>query len=623
MNNRIVITGLAAMTFLASMSENPKDTVRLKEVVVTAPSKSNPELIPLDVTTVTATEINESAEVSLLPVLMNRVPGMFVTERGYGGYGVSTGSAGTVTIRGIGNSNEVLFMIDGQPQWAGIFGHALSDTYVANGVEKVEVVKGPSSLLYGSNAMGGSVNIITKTQKEDGLTGRARAMFGSYTTQNFALTTGFKKGSFSATVSGQLDRSNGYQPRSSYWLANEFVQLKYGITRNWSIGGMLDMTQGLLNNPGTIQSPLENMWTDISRGTGSIYVKNEYDKVDGGIQAYINWGKHKVDDGNAPGSAPRDYLFNSTDRNMGFTMYESMYFWQGNIMTAGVDFQHWGGHNWNTNKDDVTARSSEETHYVNEISGYLMMQQGFFKDLLNVNAGVRLQHGSTYGNVWVPQAGFIVKPGYDSQIKVSFSKGFRSPTIKELYLFPPKNPDLKPEYMYNYEVSYRQYFLDRRIMAGAALYYIDAKNIILTVPVEGRMRNMNTGKMHNKGIELEASWRILKNLEAYGSWAYLHSDSSTDYYAPKNKMNWEVTYMPGAFSLTLEEMSIWGMKNTNPTGESVNYSLLNLRAAYTLGRKVPVTLFVKADNITNKHYEIMYGCPMPGTTLKGGLEVAF
>ena len=204
-----IVLGATALYGATAAAQTDRDTVSLKEVVVTAPLKTNPELIPLNVTQVTSAEIEKSAESSLLPVLVNKVPGLFVTERGFAGYGVSGGSAGEVNIRGVGQGNKVLFMIDGQPQWAGVFGHSLADTYVANGVERVEVVKGPSSLLYGSNAMGGSVNIVTQSQKKDGLTGRARAMFGSFSTQKFALSSGYKKGRFSATLSGQLDRSNG------------------------------------------------------------------------------------------------------------------------------------------------------------------------------------------------------------------------------------------------------------------------------------------------------------------------------------------------------------------------------------------------------------------------------
>ena len=72
---------------------------------------------------------------------------------------------------------------------------------------------------------------------------------------------------------------------------------------------MLDMTQTHANNPGTVQDPLENMWTDVFRGTGGIYVKNNYSNMDGGVQGYINWGRNNVDDGNTPGTTPKDYIF--------------------------------------------------------------------------------------------------------------------------------------------------------------------------------------------------------------------------------------------------------------------------------------------------------------------------
>ena len=138
-----------------ALPEQEPESRTLQEVLVTAPAKTRVELLPLDVTVLSDSVIVHSTESSLLPVLTDRVAGLFTSERGFAGYGVSGGAAGTVNIRGVGQGNKVLFMIDGQPQWASVFGHALPDTYVANGIERVEVVKGPSSLLYGSNAMGG------------------------------------------------------------------------------------------------------------------------------------------------------------------------------------------------------------------------------------------------------------------------------------------------------------------------------------------------------------------------------------------------------------------------------------------------------------------------------------
>lgn len=597
------------------------DTVSLSELLVTAPIKTDVALTPLDVTVVSASKIHQSAEPSILPVLMSNVPGMFVSERGFAGYGVSGGASGTVNIRGVGGGNKVLFMIDGMPQWAGIFGHALPDTYVANGVERVEVVKGPSSLLYGSNAMGGSVNIITSHQREDGVSGRARALFGSFSTQNFNLSTGIKKGKFSATLAGQVDRSNGYRSNSEFWLANEYLHAQYAASRHWNVGADLDMTQSKANNPGTTMKPLLSMWTNIFRGTGSVDVHNNYANVHGGMQAYINWGRHKVDDGYGLDEAPTDYLFNSTDYNMGFSIFQTLNFWRYSDISVGIDFQHWGGHSWNTDKEAVWKKSDDFKACENEISGYVMIQQGFFADRLSVNAGVRLQHGSQYGNVWVPQAGLIYRPVKASEIKFSFSKGFRSPNIRELYLYPPHNPDLKPEYMWNYELSYRQHFLDNRLMAGAALYYINGHDLIQVSMVDGRPRNSNTGRFINKGFELEAAFHINSQWDISANYAYLHT-SATTVYAPKNILNAQLTYAPGNFRFTLENNNIWSLQNGNPAGPG-SYSLLNFRGSYTLPWKVPVTFMVKVDNITNNHYEVTYGCPMPGTTIMGGAEFAF
>ena len=626
--------GLLSFIFLlteVAYSQNSNDTTSLQELLVTAPIKTNVELTPLDVTIVTSQQIDKSTESSLLPILQNHIPGLFVQERGMEGYGVSGGSAGTVNIRGVGGGNKVLFMIDGMPQWAGMFGHSNADTYVANGVERVEVVKGPSSLLYGSNAMGGSVNIITKRKNTDGFNGKARAMFGSYYTSKFNLSTSYKKDKFSAILAGQLDRSNNNRPGSDFWLANQYLQMQYSASSHWNIGTNVDMTQSTANNPGTLQAPLENMWTNIFRGTAQLYANNNYRALKGGIQAYINWGKHKLDDGNTPGSKERNYLFNLKDYNMGFSLFETVNPWTGNDLSLGIDFQHWGGHIWNTPKEDVynpetdgAFNPSEAWHHENEISGYVMMQQGFIENLLSLNAGVRLQHNSQYGNVWIPQAGFIIRPARMSEIKFSFGKGFRSPNIRELYLYMPANHDLKPEYLLNYELSYRQTLCNGKLNFGAALYFIDGKDMIQTGMIDGRPMNMNTGSFINKGFELDATWQFLPTWHIYAGYAYLHTNNHSLLYAPKNKLDWSLSYNPCNFEFTVENNNIWALNNGNPEG-NVNYSLVNFRAAYTYNpsKRMPATFFVKLDNIFDRKYEVTYGCPMPGITVMGGVELSF
>lgn len=603
----------------SNKADAPVDTLRLPEVEVVAPRKTDVTLTPLTVTTIDESTIEKSAQSSLLPVLQNQVPGLFVSERGFAGYGVSGGAAGAVSIRGVGEGNKVLFMIDGQPQWAGIFGHSLPDTYVANGVDHVEVVRGPSSLLYGSNAMGGSINIVTKRATEEGLSGRSRAMFGSFTTQKFNTAVSYRKGRFGATAAGQVDRSNGYRSGSEFWLANEYLQLQYKVNEHWQTGSNVNMTQTKANNPGTIQSPLLSMWTKLFRGTASVFAHNNYRNAQGGVQGYINWGSNHVDDGHAPDKAPKDFIFRSTDYNMGFTAFQNFTPWTGNKLSAGVDFVHWGGHSWNVMKETAEEKSDFTAHE-NEVAGYVMMQQGFWGDILALNAGVRLQHSSQYGNEWVPQAGFILRPAKGSSLKFSFGKGFRAPNLRELYLYMPANPDLKPEYLYNYEVELRQVALDGRLNAGLNLYFIDGKDMIQTRPVDGRPKNLNVGSFINKGFELDLSYLILKDLLFMTNYSYLYTTGDV-LYAPKNKLYAQINYTPKQWSFTLESSSIWSLKTGGP--EKSNYSLLNIRGAYTIQGHAPVTLMVKADNLTNKHYEIVYGCPMPGTTIMGGVEIKF
>lgn len=614
---------LALSTANVSETEVRRDTVTLPEFTYKAPAKTNVTLLPLNTSVVTAAEINKSTETNLLPVLVNQVTGTFLTERGFAGYGVSGGSAGTFNIRGVGQGNKVLFMIDGQPHWAGVFGHSLPDTYVANGVERVEIIKGPASLLYGPNAMGGAVNIITRHADKEGLSGRARAMFGSFSTQKFDLSAGFKKDKVSGTVSGQIDRSNGNRANSEFWNANEFINIDYTPSSNWELGTTVEMNQSHANNPGTTQDPLLSMWTTVSRGTASIYAKDNYGFATGGVQAYINWGRNKVDDGHAPGADPRDYIFNSSDYNMGFSLFQTFTPWQGNRLSAGVDFMHWGGHNWNLDKATNSVKTAEFREHENEIGGYVMMQQGFVGDLLSLNAGVRLQHGSQYGNQWIPQAGFILRPFSGSSLKFSFGKGFRAPNLRELYLYAPANPDLKPEYMWNYDVELRQWLFDNRLNIGLSLFFIDGKDMIQTVRIDGRPKNMNTGSFINKGIEIEAAFNINSDWRIAANYSYLHTDNKTLLAAPKNKLNAQLDYNPGNLELSLESNTIWSLMTGAPDNATTDYSLLNFRAAYTFTGRCDVMPFLKIDNITNRHYEIIYGCPMPGTTLMGGVEIRF
>lgn len=605
--------------------------INLQGVVVSANKiQVNRNSVPLSISVIDREEIEASSESALLPVLSQRVPGLFVTQKGITGFGVNDGSAGTVNIRGVGQGNKVLMLFDGQPQWAGIFGHALPDTYVASDVERVEVIRGPGSLMYGSNAMGGVVNIITRHHKQEGRRTQARIMYGSYNTQKYMVNNGYNIGNFSSFISLNHDRTDGHRPNSKFHITNGFANLGYKINEHYRVTGDLSLAKFKTQNPGEIDAPVLDYLVDVLRGTTSFALENHHEKTSGALRVFYNWGNHEVNDGYEPGGTPRSYLFRSDDHNTGVLLYQSFRLVEGNTFTAGIDYKNWGGHAWqdsiNNNKNELIDKS------VNEIAGYVIMQQDLF-DMLSINAGVRYEHNSVFGGEWVPQAGLTFRPLEGNVIRASFSKGFRSPNIREMYMWGAANADLKPENMLNYEVAVGQSFLDGRLYGEVTAFFIDGKNMIESVRVNPASQfpqeNRNVGTFTNKGIELEGRYQILRNLSMDMNYSYLHT-SKPLLAAPAHKLNVGATYSPGRFTFNANVQSVYDLyvRLENPANKisevKENYTVLNARAAYRFGsRDKGLNLFVKGENLTATRYTINYGFPMPKAVFMGGIDVTF
>lgn len=616
---------LSGVSAFASDPAAIDSLINLKGVVVSANRINvNRNSVPLTISVIDRDEIEASSESALLPVLSERVPGLFVTQKGITGFGVSAGSAGTVNIRGVGSGNKVLMLFDGQPQWAGVFGHSLPDTYVASDVDRVEVIRGPGSLLYGSNAMGGVVNIITRRHKQEGRRTQARVMYGSFNTQKYMVNNGYNIGKFSSFISINHDRTDGHRPNSDFHITNGFANLGYTINDRYKVTGDVSLAKSKFQNPGKITAPILDNKMDILRGTTSFALENKYDKMSGALRLFYNWGNHEINDGYNPGEKPLTYLFRSDDHNVGVLLYESFRLFKGNTFTVGIDYKNWGGHAWNDNDDGSKSELVDKT--VNETAGYVIMQQDLF-DMLSLNAGVRYEHNSTFGGEWVPQGGVTVRPFEGNTIRASVSKGFRSPNIREMYMFGAANPDLKPESMINYEVAFGQHFLDGNLFAEVTAFYIDGKNMISSVSINGDNRppfkNRNVGTFTNKGIEFEARYQICKNLNADMNYSYLHMSKPIPG-APEHKFYAGATYMPGRFTFNVSVQSIFGLYTDDACTKQEDFTTLNAKAAYRFGsRDKGLNLFVKGENLTATRYSINDGFPMPKAIVMGGIDVTF
>ncbi len=580
-----------------------QDTINLDEVVVTGTTvKVNRNNVPMAVSVVGNRQISESVETALLPVLNGRVPGLFVTERGIMGFGVSTGAAGQISIRGIGGSPNtgVLMLIDGHPQFMGIFGHPLPDSYVASDVEKVEVMRGPASILYGSNAMGGVINIITKKQTENGLHGNAHFMYGSYNTQKYMVSAGYRKNKFSAFVSVNHDQTDGHRENSDFNITNGYIKLGYEPNANLSVNTDFSLAHFKTTDPGpdTLNALTGNS-LDITRGYWSLTADNSFGKFSGTTKLFYNFGEHKISDG-----------FLSHDENYGINIYETARLFTGNNFTFGADYLVYGGKAGN---EKYGTFITDTTVYDAGLYGFV--QQTLFEKL-TVNAGLRLQLHKIYGTVWIPAGGFAWKVLKNTTWKTSVSKGFRSPTIRELFVWN-HNVSLSPESIMSYETGILQNFADRKLNLELTGFIVKGDNMIITIPNIGLQ---NAGEVHNNGIEFSCSADLSENLALNLTYSYTHMKTPV-YATPRHNLFTSVNYKFRKFRFIVSNQYINHL-DSDPTSNSESfetYSLLCSKISYRLLKSAEC--FLSAENLLNQRYATNIYYTMPRITAFGGVKV--
>ena len=621
---------MAAGTFCAAQ----KDSLSLQEVVVTGTrNATDVRHLPYTVNVISRQTLTEQQQTSVLPTVMQQVPGLMVTSRSMIGYGVSTGAAGGISLRGLtGGAGQMLVLIDGHPQYNGVYGHPISDSYQTLMAERVEVLRGPASVLYGSNAMGGVLNIVTRSMHErlrvgdgtsgmDGVKTRINLGAGSYGTVQAEASNQVRNGRFSSTVAAQYSRTDNHRPNTGFEQYGGYVKLGYDISEHWNADVSLDLTHWNASNPGTVTQPkLENdQW--ITRGAASLTIGNHYNKTSGALSVYDNFGRHKINDGyNADGGTPQTDLFRSKDAMAGVSWYQSVQMFDGNRITVGLDYQHIYGRAWYTNRETgetvaTQRRLMQSAHsHENEVAGYVDFRQDI-TPWLTIDAGLRYDHHSTAGGEWVPQAGVVVRPMETGALKASVSKGFRNPNTREMYMYGTANHDsLRAERLWNYELSWRQHI--GGFSYGANLFYIKGDNMIQTVAG----RNINTGEIENYGLELEAGYRIDNHWSLSTNHSLLHMQHPV-VAAPTYKGFLGANYTCRKWSVIAGMQYISGLYTAvGDSEQKENFCLLNATVNYALCKDFG--LWLRGENLLAQKYEINQGYPMPRATFMGGVNIS-
>lgn len=612
-------------------ANNVADSLEIGEVVVTGTrNATDVRHLPMTVTIVDRTTLTAEHQPSVLPTVMREVPGLFITSRAMMGYGVSTGAAGGINLRGItGGAGQLLVLIDGHPQYQGIYGHPIADSYQTLMAERVEVLRGPASVLYGSNAMGGVMNIVTRQAKQDGVNTNIQLGAGSYGTIQTEASNQVRSGKFSSTVSAQYNRTDNHRPRMGFEQYGGYLKLGYDFNEHWNAYVDANITHFNASYPGTEDKPMYDADQWITRGVVSAALENHYGNTSGALSVYSNFGRHKIDDGTANPATPTQRYFRSKDALTGVSLYQSIQLFEGNRVTAGVDYMHIYGDAYYTSKAtgeilDTPNKQSAKS-YRNEIAGYVDFRQDLLS-WLTIDAGIRLDHHSNTGSEWVPQAGIVVRPIETGEIKAMASKGFRNPTMREMYLYPPSNTDLEPERLWNYELSWKHRLSSvggdlQSLTYGANLFYIKGDNMIQQQQVDGKPRNVNTGEIENWGFELETAYRLDSHWSLKANGAFLHIKNKV-VAAPELTAYAGANYHCGKWFATLGLQYINNLYTAVGNDEQKeSFALLDANLTYAVTHNI--SLWARGENLLAQKYEINLGYPMPRATFMGGVSINF
>ena len=181
------------------------------------------------------------------------------------------------------------------------------------------------------------------------------------------------------------------------------------------------------------------------------------------------------------------------------------------------------------------------------------------------------------------------------------------------------NPNLEAESIWNYELAFSQKLMDNKLVYGVNIFHLRGDNMIAVAPVDGKMMNVNTGKIENTGAELQLAYRFSPMLSLHGNYSYLHMENPV-IGSPEHKLYAGVNASKGAWEFSTGVQYVGGLyKSVNPN-EKEDFVLWNMRGSYKVNNHLK--LWLSGENLLAQKYEVMSGYPMPKTTFMGGIKIS-
>ena len=599
----------------------------LDEIVVTATRyQQKVANVTAAVSVIDAKELASSNAVYVMDVIKN-LPGIYVRRDGIFG-------RQAIEIRGLGmNGQQIQTLIDGRPEKMALFGCTVTQTLPLSNVERIEIIRGPESILYGTDAMGGVVNIITRKLLTPGFDTNLILQYGSYNSIHSLIQHGGNTGLFDYYLTADYKSSDGHRLNAGY-IGNDFSgKAGYRIANNWRAEISGKYFSDRANDPGTVKSPyVLHDKREYQRYSWDFDITGNWQKGDVLMNFYQNAGEHRF---NMP-SVPD--FWHSKDNSYGLALKGSYRLFKSrdiiNIISAGYDYRYesaktlepwnsWAYQNMPVNFMNIGSfnRNNHDLFAFNEST---------YKNAVGT-LGIRIHHDTDYSNIILPQAGLLYHISKTSSIRAKIGKGFRQPKFSELYLFPVHNELLEPEENWSYELGYYQ-----KIFRSIALiinpFYMDINKSIAVVPnptPPPMQRNINTEGYSIKGVEFGLDMALEKdlNLNAYVTYMDVEDPAGTGHVnrkgKPELKYDGSIHYNYHKLTATFTGQYISGLYDSNIfTNDQIqkvdNYFVAHLKTNYQVNRFFQI--FIGIENLFDENYEQFPGYPMPGFSVFTGFK---
>jgi vitamin B12 transporter len=552
--------------------------------------------------------------------LLRSTAGLTVVQSG------SAGKASSVFMRGA-NSNHILVLVDGVPLNDPTTGAFDFSELSPAGIERIEIVRGPHGILYGSSAIGGVINIITGASA-DGAKRSVSIAAGSYRSAGgaIALSGGEKSYHYSYSLSGATTDGLGANDFHKNLAFSGSAVSRVTATSSVSLSLRYREASSGLRGPRFAPDP------DARQDGGHFFVSTSYRQFVSGLWSYavrssflsreITW------------KDPLDALDTGPLAGDGFSEINSRVksvAWQNDLHIA----EHiWmiSGAEW---KEEQTTNSGYSPFGTTSFDDRSRTTSVFASGILDLarlptaSAGVRLDDHSEFGSVATYKLSLAYPiPGTPVAVKGSAGTGFRAPSLNELYYPGYGNPFLEPERTTGYDIGFTCDFANSRASFEAAYFDNSYRNMISSNPVTWLADNI--GEARSSGVEIQSSMIPLASLTLRGFYTFTRTEDVATgkqlLRRPRHSGGASVSYRTGPFDALFSAARVGARLDNDfggPNGEYFNPAYTRLDASFTYRASAASEVYCSVNNAADERYDEVAGYSAPGARFTIGTKVDF